>query len=165
MALDHNGNLTDAVELWGELKGRGLGVRGSADSEIIAALLATLSLTFTAMAEDSSVLPACDQRRVAQALEDDAEGLTNTQLAELPAAEPRHAQDQVPRTHTARPPRAPQRRSPATAPSTVSVRPSGQVTAMTARNVAVRELIVSTDVHDERWRLALELFGQLRDGD
>src|SRR6201989_2836319 len=41
VALAHNGNLTNAVELWGELKGRGIDFRGTSDSEIIAALLSS----------------------------------------------------------------------------------------------------------------------------
>jgi amidophosphoribosyltransferase len=39
VALAHNGNLTNAVELFGELRDRGLRFRGTSDSEIIAALL------------------------------------------------------------------------------------------------------------------------------
>ena len=41
LALAHNGNLTNAVELWGELKERGIDFRGTSDSEIIAALLSS----------------------------------------------------------------------------------------------------------------------------
>jgi len=41
VALAHNGNLTNAVELWGELKEQGLKFRGTSDSEIIAALLSS----------------------------------------------------------------------------------------------------------------------------
>ncbi|MGN6216804.1 MAG: class II glutamine amidotransferase, partial [Solirubrobacterales bacterium] len=41
VALAHNGNLTNAVELWGELKERGIDFRGTSDSEIIAALLSS----------------------------------------------------------------------------------------------------------------------------
>ena len=41
VALAHNGNLTNAVELWGELKERGLRFRGTSDSEIMAALLSS----------------------------------------------------------------------------------------------------------------------------
>jgi amidophosphoribosyltransferase len=41
VALAHNGNLTNAVELHNELRERGLRFRGTSDSEIIAALLAT----------------------------------------------------------------------------------------------------------------------------
>jgi amidophosphoribosyltransferase len=39
VALAHNGNLTNAVELYNELRERGLSFRGTSDSEIIAALL------------------------------------------------------------------------------------------------------------------------------
>jgi amidophosphoribosyltransferase len=39
LALAHNGNLTNAVELWNELKEDGIQLRGTSDSEIIAALL------------------------------------------------------------------------------------------------------------------------------
>ena len=39
VALAHNGNLTNAVELHNELRERGLSFRGTSDSEIIAALL------------------------------------------------------------------------------------------------------------------------------
>jgi amidophosphoribosyltransferase len=41
LALAHNGNLTNAVELWNVLKERGLQFRGTSDSEIIAALLSS----------------------------------------------------------------------------------------------------------------------------
>src|SRR5207244_7357994 len=41
LALAHNGNLTNAVELWGELKQLGIDFRGTSDSEIIAALLSS----------------------------------------------------------------------------------------------------------------------------
>jgi amidophosphoribosyltransferase len=39
LALAHNGNLTNAVELYNELRERGVHFRGTSDSEIIAALL------------------------------------------------------------------------------------------------------------------------------
>jgi amidophosphoribosyltransferase len=41
VALGHNGNLVNAVELHGELRGRGVAFRSTSDSEIIAALLST----------------------------------------------------------------------------------------------------------------------------
>ena len=41
LALAHNGNLTNAVELWGELKEAGIAFRGTSDSEIIAALISS----------------------------------------------------------------------------------------------------------------------------
>lgn len=41
IALAHNGNLTNAVELHAELRGRGVAFSSTSDSEIIAALIAT----------------------------------------------------------------------------------------------------------------------------
>jgi amidophosphoribosyltransferase len=41
LALAHNGNLTNAVDLYNDLRGRGLEFRGTSDSEIIAALLSS----------------------------------------------------------------------------------------------------------------------------
>jgi amidophosphoribosyltransferase len=41
LALAHNGNLTNAVELYGELREEGMKFRGTSDSEIIAALLSS----------------------------------------------------------------------------------------------------------------------------
>src|SRR4051794_34637162 len=43
VALAHNGNLVNAVELHGELRGRGVAFRSTSDSEVIAALLSTHS--------------------------------------------------------------------------------------------------------------------------
>jgi hypothetical protein len=60
-----------------------------------AIMLATLSVAFTQMAQDSKVLPPADQQRVADALEDDAEVMSNTQLAELLADEPKPIQDEI----------------------------------------------------------------------
>ena len=45
-----------------------------------AIMLATLSIAFTRLAEDSPVLPPAAQEQVAQALEDDAQVLSDTQL-------------------------------------------------------------------------------------
>src|SRR3954451_3850476 len=45
-----------------------------------AIMLATLSVTFTAMAEDSAVIPAAQQQQIADVLEDDAEVMSNTKL-------------------------------------------------------------------------------------
>src|SRR5207244_5964475 len=45
-----------------------------------AIMLATLSLTFTHMAQASTVLPPSDQQQVSKALEHDAEVMSNTQL-------------------------------------------------------------------------------------
>ncbi|HET9725242.1 MAG TPA: MFS transporter [Actinomycetota bacterium] len=65
-----------------------------------AIMLATLSLTFTSMAESSTVLPEADQQRVATALEDDAEVMSNTQLEQLLADEPPAVQDEIIRINT-----------------------------------------------------------------
>ncbi len=60
-----------------------------------AILLATLSIAFTDMAEDSDVLPESDKEQVADVLEDDAEVMSNTQLEELLADEPEEVQDEI----------------------------------------------------------------------
>ena len=65
-----------------------------------AIMLATLSLTFTSMAESSTVLPEADQQRVATALEDDAEVMSNTQLEQLLADEPPAVQEEIIRINT-----------------------------------------------------------------
>ncbi|MHD0282453.1 MFS transporter [Rhodococcus aetherivorans] len=65
-----------------------------------AIMLATLSLTFTAMAESSTVLPQAEQQQVAQVLEDDAEVMSNTQLEQLLAGEPPEFQDEIIRINT-----------------------------------------------------------------
>ena len=53
-----------------------------------AIMLATLSVAFTSMAQDSSVLPPDDKEQVSQTLEDDAELMTNTELESLLAGQP-----------------------------------------------------------------------------
>ena len=53
-----------------------------------AIMLATLSLAFTQMAESSDILRPADQELVANALEDDAQVMSNTQLEELVTARP-----------------------------------------------------------------------------
>jgi MFS family permease len=50
-------------------------------------LLATLSLAFTNMTNASPVIPSSQQQQIAQTLEDDAQVVSNTQLAELLADE------------------------------------------------------------------------------
>jgi hypothetical protein len=52
-------------------------------------------LSFTALAESSTVLPAADQQRVAQRLEDDAEVMANTQLEQLVATQPQEIRDEA----------------------------------------------------------------------
>ena len=52
------------------------------------------------MAEDSTVLPPAEQQQVANALEDDAEVMSNTQLEELLAGQPAAIQDEIIRINT-----------------------------------------------------------------
>jgi Na+/melibiose symporter-like transporter len=65
-----------------------------------AIMLATLSITFTQKAEDSTVLPAASQEQVAQALEEDAEVLSNTKLERQLADQPAEIQDEIIRINT-----------------------------------------------------------------
>ncbi|HEX5881382.1 MAG TPA: MFS transporter [Actinomycetota bacterium] len=65
-----------------------------------AIMLAALSVNFTNLAQGSTVLPPEDKQRVAQALEDDAQVLSNTQLEELLAAQPEEIQDEIIRINT-----------------------------------------------------------------
>jgi EmrB/QacA subfamily drug resistance transporter len=65
-----------------------------------AIMLATLSIVFTQMAQDSKVLPPATQKQVADALEDDAEVLSNTQLKEQLAGQPANIQDEIIRINT-----------------------------------------------------------------
>jgi EmrB/QacA subfamily drug resistance transporter len=65
-----------------------------------AIMLATLAITFTNMAEASTVLPPDDQQRVAEVLEDDAQVMSNTQLEELLAGQPEEIQDEIIRINT-----------------------------------------------------------------
>ena len=65
-----------------------------------AIMLATLSITFTNMADASTVLPPADKQRVAEVLEDDAELMTNTQLEQLLAGQPEEIQDEIIRINT-----------------------------------------------------------------
>jgi EmrB/QacA subfamily drug resistance transporter len=65
-----------------------------------AIMLATLSIAFTDMAEASSVLSPDEQQRVATALEDDAQLMSNTQLEEVLAGQPEAVQDEIIRINT-----------------------------------------------------------------
>src|SRR5262245_53470886 len=65
-----------------------------------AIMLATLSLAFTNMAENSTVLAPDEQQQVATALEDDAELMSNTQLEEVIAGQPEDVQDEIIRINT-----------------------------------------------------------------
>ena len=65
-----------------------------------AIMLAALSLIFTKMADASTVLPAAEKQQVAQALEENAELMTNTHLAQLLVNQPREIQDEIVRINT-----------------------------------------------------------------
>jgi hypothetical protein len=65
-----------------------------------AIMLATLSIAFTDKTEASKVLPPAEQQQVADALEDDAQVMTNTQLEKLLADEPEPIQDEILRINT-----------------------------------------------------------------
>jgi MFS family permease len=66
-----------------------------------AIMLATLSITFTNMAESSTVLPQAEQQQVARVLEDDAEVMSNTQLDQLLVGQPPQIRDEIVRINTA----------------------------------------------------------------
>jgi MFS family permease len=65
-----------------------------------AIMLATLAFSFTNMAQNSTVLPPADKERVAVALEEDAEVMTNTHLTQLLEDEPPEIQAEVVRINT-----------------------------------------------------------------
>ncbi len=65
-----------------------------------AIMLATLSIAFTDKAESSKVLPPAEQQQVADALEDDAEVMSNTQLEQLLADQPPAIRDEIIRINT-----------------------------------------------------------------
>jgi EmrB/QacA subfamily drug resistance transporter len=65
-----------------------------------AIMLATLSFTFTDMAESSTVLQPDEQQRVATALEDDAQVLSDAQLEELLVDQPPDVQEEIVRINT-----------------------------------------------------------------
>jgi EmrB/QacA subfamily drug resistance transporter len=65
-----------------------------------AIMLATLSVAFTDMAEASTVLAPAEKQRVANALEEDAQVLSNTQLEELLVGQPEEVQDEIVRINT-----------------------------------------------------------------
>jgi EmrB/QacA subfamily drug resistance transporter len=65
-----------------------------------AIMLATLSIAFTQAAQDSKVLPPAEQEQVAQALEDDAEVMSNTKLDEQLAEQPPEIRAEIIRINT-----------------------------------------------------------------
>jgi hypothetical protein len=60
-----------------------------------AIMLATLSIAFTQKAQDSTVLPPAAQEQVANALEDDAEVMSNTRLEKQLAGQPPEIRDEI----------------------------------------------------------------------
>jgi LPXTG-motif cell wall-anchored protein len=60
-----------------------------------AVMLATLSLAFTNLADESTVLPPADKQRVADVLEDDAQVMSDAQLEELLAGQPEAIQVEI----------------------------------------------------------------------
>ena len=60
-----------------------------------AIMLATLSFAFTRLAQDSAVLSTTEQQQVADALDHDAEVMSNTQLAEQLAGQPEVVQAEI----------------------------------------------------------------------
>jgi MFS family permease len=71
-----------------------------------AIMLATLSVTFTHMANASDVLPPDAKSQVADVLEDDAQVMSNEQLEQLLADEPEEIQDEIIAINTDARPRA-----------------------------------------------------------
>jgi predicted MFS family arabinose efflux permease len=71
-----------------------------------AIMLATLSFTFTHKAEASSVLPPAAQEQVADALEHDAQVMSNTQLQQQLEGQPEAIQNEIVRINTDSRPRA-----------------------------------------------------------
>ena len=65
-----------------------------------AILLATLSFTFTNMAQASTVLPPAEQQQVAQGLEENAELMSNTQLGQLLADQTPEVRAEIIRINT-----------------------------------------------------------------
>jgi MFS family permease len=58
-------------------------------------LLAVLSFSFTTMTENSKVIPPAQQQQIATAMEDDAEVMSNTQLAVVVKDEPPAVQSEI----------------------------------------------------------------------
>jgi len=65
-----------------------------------AIMLAALAVTFTAAADESEVLSPVEQQRVADVLDEDAQLMSNTGLAELLAGQPPPVQDEIIRINT-----------------------------------------------------------------
>ena len=77
-----------------------------------AIMLATLSISFTNMAESSTVLPPADQQRVAETLEDDAQVMSDAQLERAPRRRARGDPGRDPQHQHGRPSPRPPGRAP-----------------------------------------------------
>src|SRR3954449_9197596 len=71
-----------------------------------AIMLAAMSVAFTTMSEASAVLPPASQQQVADALDDDAEVMSNTQLEQQLKGQPPAIKDEIVRINTDARPRA-----------------------------------------------------------
>lgn len=65
-----------------------------------AIMLAVLAPVFTTMAQSSAVLPETEQQQVAEALDNDAQVLSNSQLEDLLEGQPEEIQDEILRINT-----------------------------------------------------------------
>jgi hypothetical protein len=65
-----------------------------------AIMLATLSIAFTNLAKDSTVLSPAEKQQVAQGLDDDAQVMSNTQLQELIVNQPPDVEAEIIRINT-----------------------------------------------------------------
>ena len=65
-----------------------------------AIMLATLAYTFSAMTQDSTVLPPDDKQQVAVALEEDAQVMSNPELIQILEGEPPEIQAEIIRINT-----------------------------------------------------------------
>jgi hypothetical protein len=65
-----------------------------------AIMLATLAFAFTALAQNSAVLSPAEQERVAMALDEDAEVMSNTQLTDVLEGQPPQVQAEIIRINT-----------------------------------------------------------------
>ena len=63
-------------------------------------LLATLAFSFTSMTENSDVIPPAQQQQIADALEDDAQVVSTTQIEAIAAEEPEPVRAEVVRINT-----------------------------------------------------------------
>ena len=63
-------------------------------------LLATLSVAFTTMVNDSAVIPASQQQQISKTLENNAEVMSTTHLSKLVADEPPAVQDEILKINT-----------------------------------------------------------------